>query len=98
MSLKWNYAHRSFALQKKKKKKEKGLNLLKHVLFSCTSKADAFNPARKHITSLFQLKISQSKMIFNSNKSIGAGPIKLFCRFRITKWFSIVIENLSKLF
>lgn len=61
------------------KKIKKGLNLLKHVLFSCTSKVDAFNPAGKHITSQFQLNVSQSKMIFNSNKSFGAEPIKRFC-------------------
>lgn len=80
------------------RKKKKGLNLLKHVLFSCTSKVDAFNPAGKHIASQLQLNVSQSKMIFNSNRSFGAEPIKPFCWFHITKWFSIVNENLSKLF
>lgn len=74
------------------------MNLLKHVLFSCTSKVDAFNPAGKHIASQLQLNVSQSKMIFNSNRSFGAEPIKPFCWFHITKWFSIVSENLPKLF
>lgn len=95
MSLKWNCTHRSFA---EKKKGGVGFNLQKYILFSCTSDLGVFNPAEKHITSQFQLNGLQSKMIFNRNKISGAEPITLFCWFHIPKCFSIVIENVSKLF